>query len=79
VIVVRAPPSATSRPCGWVRYPHGPFRDRVWELRGQLTAYDATYLALAEALPDALLLVGDAGLAMRADSSLGPGRVVRAA
>ena len=61
-----------------VRYPHAPFRERVWELRNQLTAYDATYLALAEALPDALLVAGDAGLAMRADSSLGPDRVVRA-
>jgi predicted nucleic acid-binding protein len=61
-----------------VRYPHAPFRERVWELREQLTAHDATYLALAEALPDAVLLVGDAGLAARAESSLGPERVVRA-
>lgn len=33
-----------------VRYPHLPFVGRVWELRGQLSAYDATYVALAEAL-----------------------------
>ena len=32
------------------RFPHTPFLDRVWELRGQLTAYDACYVALAEAL-----------------------------
>ena len=32
------------------RFPHAPFLDRVWELRGQLTAYDACYVALAEAL-----------------------------
>ncbi|MGH9444807.1 MAG: type II toxin-antitoxin system VapC family toxin [Terriglobia bacterium] len=33
-----------------VRYPHGPFLKRIWELRGHVTAYDAAYLALAEAL-----------------------------
>lgn len=27
-----------------------PFSERVWELRGNLTAYDAWYVALAEAL-----------------------------
>ena len=32
------------------RYPHEPFLDRIWELRGVVTAYDAAYLALAEAL-----------------------------
>ena len=32
------------------RYPHEPFLDRVWELRANVTAYDAVYLALAEAL-----------------------------
>ena len=53
------------------RYPHAPFRERVWGLRGELTAYDATYLALAEALDDPLLFTGDAGLAIRARSSLG--------
>ena len=31
-------------------YPFGPFADRVWELRANLTAYDAWYVALAEAL-----------------------------
>jgi predicted nucleic acid-binding protein len=32
------------------RYPHGPLLARVWELRGSLSAYDAAYVALAEAL-----------------------------
>ena len=32
------------------RYPHGLLLGRVWELRGNLTAYDAAYVALAEAL-----------------------------
>lgn len=33
-----------------VRYPHEPVNDRVWELRENLTACDATFVALAEAL-----------------------------
>ncbi len=33
-----------------VRYPHHPLSNRVWELRHNLTAYDATFVALAEAL-----------------------------
>lgn len=32
------------------RYPIAPFLRRVWELRQELTAYDAAYLALAETL-----------------------------
>jgi len=32
------------------RYPHEPFLARIWELRRNLTAYDAAYIALAEAL-----------------------------
>jgi len=31
-------------------YPYAPFASRVWELRRNLTAYDAWYVALAEAL-----------------------------
>ncbi len=31
-------------------YPFRPFADRVWELRETVTAYDAWYVALAEAL-----------------------------
>lgn len=45
-----------------VRYPHGPFLDRMWELRENLTAYDAAFVALAEAL-DAPLVTTDARLA----------------
>lgn len=33
-----------------VRYPHEPLLERVWELRDNLTAYDASYVALAETL-----------------------------
>ncbi len=44
------------------RYPHDLFVPRVWELRQNLSAYDATYVALAEAL-DAALLTTDARLA----------------
>jgi predicted nucleic acid-binding protein len=58
-----------------VRYPHVPLRERVWALRHELTTYDATYLALAEALDDPLLLTGGAGLAARARRSLGDVRV----
>jgi predicted nucleic acid-binding protein len=45
------------------RYPHGLFLRRVWELRDNLTAYDALYVALAEAL-DATLLTCDRKLAL---------------
>lgn len=48
-----------------VRYPHYPFLRRIWELRHNVTAYDATYLALAEALA-APLLTRDARLAASA-------------
>jgi predicted nucleic acid-binding protein len=47
------------------RYPHYPFLRRIWELRHNVTAYDATYLALAEALA-APLLTRDAKLAASA-------------
>lgn len=39
------------------RYPHEPFRERVWELRHNLTAYDAVYVALAEGLEAPLVTV----------------------
>lgn len=32
------------------RYAHHPFADRIWALRDNLTAYDAAFVALAEAL-----------------------------
>ena len=44
------------------RYLHQPFLFRMWELRHDVTAYDAAYLALAEAL-DAPLVTRDAKLA----------------
>ena len=31
-------------------FPFAPYAERVWELRGNLTCYDAWYVALAEAL-----------------------------
>jgi predicted nucleic acid-binding protein len=40
------------------RYPHAFLLPRVWDLRNNLTAYDAIYVALAEAL-DAPLLTRD--------------------
>jgi len=44
------------------RYPHDIFLRRIWSLRRNLTAYDAAYVALAEAL-DAPLITRDAALA----------------
>lgn len=44
------------------RYPHTIFLPRIWTWRQNLTAYDATYVALAEAL-GANLLTCDAKLA----------------
>jgi predicted nucleic acid-binding protein len=58
-----------------IRYPHAPLRPRVWELRGSLTAYDATYLALAEALEKSVLLTSDGALTLHARRSLGRDRV----
>lgn len=37
------------------RYPHIPIAMRVWTLRNNLTPYDASYVALAEALDCALV------------------------
>ena len=36
-------------------YSFRPFAERVWDLRGNLTSYDAWYVALAEALDCPLL------------------------
>lgn len=52
------------------RYPHDPLLPRIWELRDNATAYDATYLALSEAL-GAPLLTCDARLARAMDSVSG--------
>jgi predicted nucleic acid-binding protein len=38
-----------------LRYPHDVLLPRLWELRKNLTAYDAVYVALAEALQMPLL------------------------
>lgn len=38
-----------------LRYPHHVLLNRVWEMRDNLTAYDATYVALAEALGAAVV------------------------
>ena len=40
------------------RVPHLPLLGRVWELRDNLSAYDASYVALAEAL-DTVLVTAD--------------------
>ncbi len=37
------------------RYPHNAFLPRIWELRHNMTAYDAVYIALAETLPAPLI------------------------
>jgi len=44
------------------RYPHDLFIERIWELRRSLTAYDAAYVALSEAL-DARLITCDGRIA----------------
>lgn len=44
------------------RYPHDALLPRIWELRDNLSAYDAAYVALSEAL-DATLLTRDVKLA----------------
>jgi predicted nucleic acid-binding protein len=44
------------------RAPHRPLLARCWELRDNLTVYDASYVALAETL-DVTLLTGDSRLA----------------
>jgi predicted nucleic acid-binding protein len=45
-----------------MRYSHVPLQRRIWELRENVTPYDAAYLALAEALGAPLVTV-DAALA----------------
>jgi predicted nucleic acid-binding protein len=45
-----------------IRYPHDIFLPRIWQLRHNATAYDAAYLALAEAL-NASLVTRDGGMA----------------
>jgi predicted nucleic acid-binding protein len=52
-----------------IRYPHEPFIDRTWELRDSLSAYDAAYVALAEAISIPLITC-DAGLAAIAERTV---------
>lgn len=47
------------------RFTHGPLIRRAFELRANVTAYDALYIALAEAT-EAALVTFDAGLAANA-------------
>ena len=54
------------------RHAHEPLLDRIWALRENLTAYDAAYVALAEALETTVLtcdgrLARTPGLARRID------------
>jgi predicted nucleic acid-binding protein len=49
------------------RASHRPLLHRCWELRSNLTVYDAAYVALAEAL-DTTLLTGD----VRLSTAVGP-------
>jgi predicted nucleic acid-binding protein len=58
-----------------VLYAFGDVRDRVWELRHNLSIYDATYVALAERLDGSVLLTADRGLATVARPALGDARV----
>lgn len=44
------------------RYPTGPLMNRAYELRAKVTAYDASYVAVAEAL-GCVLVTGDGRLA----------------
>jgi predicted nucleic acid-binding protein len=46
-----------------VRSTHRPLMSRIWDLRDNLSAYDASYVALAELL-ETLLLTADGRLAM---------------
>ncbi|NEM05423.1 type II toxin-antitoxin system VapC family toxin [Geodermatophilus normandii] len=52
----------TWRRLGVTRHPASGLLDRVWQLRDDLTAYDATYVALAEAL-DCTVVTADGRLA----------------
>lgn len=45
-----------------VRYSHAPLADRIWELRDNMTAYDAAFVALAE-LVEAPLVTCDGRMA----------------
>ncbi len=63
-VVERAVPAALRHLAGFPirRLPLAPHLDRVWELRANVTAYDAAYVALAEQLT-APVITCDAKLA----------------
>ena len=50
------------------RYPHRIFVDRIWELRSNMTSYDAAYVAVAEMI-GAPLLTTDKRLASTSNHS----------
>jgi predicted nucleic acid-binding protein len=50
------------------RYPHRIFLDRIWQLRSNMTAYDAAYVAVAETI-GAPLLTTDKRLASTSNHS----------
>lgn len=45
-----------------LRYPHGPLLDRMWDLRDNLSGYDASFVTLSEVL-EMPLITADARLA----------------
>jgi predicted nucleic acid-binding protein len=51
------------------RYPHSALLPQIWQLRHNLSAYDAAYVVLAERL-DAVLITRDARLASAAGGEL---------
>ncbi len=60
-----------------VRYPHQPLADRMWELRHNLSTYDAPFVALSEALNASLItcdsrLAGASGHKARIELFAGP-------
>lgn len=56
-------------------YPHAPLLNGAWAHRHNLSAYDASYLALAEAVDRSVLMTADRALAEVSTRSLGPQRV----
>lgn len=64
----------TWRRLGITRYAIHPLLDRVWQLRDNMSAYDAGYVALAESL-DCALVTADARLS-RAPGALCPITIV---
>jgi predicted nucleic acid-binding protein len=51
-----------------LRHPHNAFGPRIWQLRDNLSAYDAAYVALAERL-GAVLITRDSRLASASGNS----------